>query len=123
VEGDESLPAVLHVEDDAAVGNLVAAALDGLARVETVRTLAQARQRLDGRDWALVVLDSRLPDGAGLDLLPELRATLGPARPVILFTGEDSAAESAGSLAHVFLKGSCGPGEIRRVVGKILMGS
>jgi len=121
-DADASLPAVLHVEDDVAVGNLVAAALDGLVRVETVRTLDQARKLLDGTAWSLVVLDSRLPDGAGLDLLPELRTALGDDLPVILFTGEDSAAESATGLAHVFLKGSCGPAEIRRVVGRILAG-
>ena len=37
------------------------------------RTAAEARQRLAERRWAAVLMDVRLPDGNGLDVVRELR--------------------------------------------------
>jgi CheY-like chemotaxis protein len=111
-----ALPRILHVEDDAAVSQLLAAALEGVAALENASSLAQAERRLAEAAWALVVLDSHLPDGEGLSLLPRLRELGGPGLPVLLFTGEDTFPGMAGDIAYVFLKGSVGPGEIRRVI-------
>lgn len=110
------LPAILHVEDDAAVSQLLAASLEGVAVLVNVSTLAQAERHLADASWALVVLDSHLPDGEGLSLLPRLREAGGPGLPVLLFTGEDTFPGLAGDIAYVFMKGSVGPGEIRRVI-------
>ena len=110
---------ILHVEDDDVVSQLLADALEGVARVDRARTLAEARERLATGGWALAVLDGRLPDGAGPDLLPALREAFGAAFPVLLYAGDEAA--SAG-FAHVFVKGRCGPDEIRRVVLEILGG-
>ncbi len=38
------------------------------------RTAAEARERLPERDWSAVLMDLRLPDGNGLDIVRELRA-------------------------------------------------
>ncbi len=57
--------------------------------VELARDLASARARLHGGQPDLVLLDQGLPDGSGLDLLPELARTSW--RPVTLMvTGVDS---------------------------------
>lgn len=112
-----ALRAILHVEDDDVVCGLLAEALEGVARVDRARTLAEARERLPGGDWALAVLDGRLPDGAGPELLPALREACGDTFPVLLYAGDDAAPPG---FAHIFIKGRCGPDEIRRVILGIL---
>lgn len=115
----EGLPAILHVEDDPAVSQLLAAALDGVASLVNAPSLGAARAKLADRPWALAILDSRLPDGEGASLLPELMS-VAPGLRVVLFTGDDTTPGTHAAIAHVFLKGSSGPGEIRRVVQGLL---
>jgi two-component system catabolic regulation response regulator CreB len=83
------MSALLLVEDDPAIGRTVAFALEreGFA-VEHVLLLAAARARLAHTPLpALVILDLGLPDGSGLDLTRELRATPAwAALPLLLLT-------------------------------------
>lgn len=116
----EGLPWILHVEDDAAVSQLLAVALEGVAALVSAGTLAAARERLPERAWSLAILDSHLPDGEGPSLLGDLRALEGGGPPVALFTGEDTTPGTDPAIVHVFLKGSAGPAEIRRVVQGLL---
>ncbi|MBJ7355301.1 MAG: response regulator transcription factor [Thermoleophilaceae bacterium] len=71
---------LLVVDDDEAVRlRLVDAfALDGYV-AEGVEDLASARRELRSHEWDLVLLDINLPDGAGYELLRDLRA--GNVRP------------------------------------------
>ncbi|MGZ5969967.1 MAG: response regulator transcription factor [Polyangiales bacterium] len=65
---------VLVVEDDAQVSAALHALLAGEGYTPVVaRSLAQARAA--GRDFDVVLLDWRLPDGEGIDFLKELRKT------------------------------------------------
>lgn len=85
-------PVILLVDDDPLLGDVVAACLDFEgAVVRTAHTLAEAREALDPA-LAHVVLDRRLPDGDGLDLLPDLAASC-PDVPVVVFTAYDDPAE------------------------------
>ena len=80
---------VLIVEDDPVLsdGLAVGLRLSGFT-ADAVGTLADARAALEGGDFAGMVLDIMLPDGSGLDLLAELRAT-GDRLPVLLLTARD----------------------------------
>jgi len=79
------LTKILLVEDEGPIRTGLA---DGLARegfrVHGAATLKEAREALAGRP-DLVVLDRRLPDGEGLDLLRDLRAD-GGRTPVIVLS-------------------------------------
>jgi CheY-like chemotaxis protein len=86
-------PVVLVVDDDPLLGTVVEACLEG-ARVESVHSLAEARKQLRP-GLAHVVLDRRLPDGDGLELLPDLAARC-PDVAVVVFSAIDDAAEPAG---------------------------
>jgi len=71
-----SFSSALLVEDDRNLSVAISAALRKL-RIPTRKasTLAQAREILGREKPALLLLDRRLPDGEGLDLCTELRAT------------------------------------------------
>jgi DNA-binding response OmpR family regulator len=102
VEAGADRPCVLHVEDDPDLRALVALSLGEAAEVAGAPDLATTRRILaERRDpFALVVLDLRLPDGSGLDLLPLLGpAEEGPARVVIYSACEPSAEVARGVVA------------------------
>jgi DNA-binding NtrC family response regulator len=86
-------PRVLVIDDEALLATAITRRLsqEGYA-CRSAETLAAARQSLiDDNDQGqtgadIVLLDMRLPDGSGLDLLGELSATGPDAPPVIVVT-------------------------------------
>jgi len=82
-------PVVLVVDDNESARRLVRMGLEleGVTVVEA-DTLARARQYLHGRMCG-VVLDRELPDGDGLELLPDIGATCPDASVVVNSTLED----------------------------------
>ncbi|MCE6950617.1 response regulator transcription factor [Cereibacter sphaeroides] len=84
---------VLIVEDDPilADGLAVGLGLSGFT-ADAVGTLADARAALGTDDFAGLVLDIMLPDGSGLTLLRELRAS-GSRLPILLLTARDRVAD------------------------------
>jgi signal transduction histidine kinase len=83
----------LLVEDNTSHAELIADELEGALtgwRLETASTLAEARRRIGERAYDLFVLDFRLPDGDGLELLRELRSQ-GVDTPTLFVTTASSA--------------------------------
>ncbi len=83
-------PDVLVVDDSLTVRMDLRDTLDAAGfAVTPCATLAEARRLLAERQFDLVVLDVRLPDGDGIDLLREIRERTGAARlPVMLLSTE-----------------------------------
>jgi FixJ family two-component response regulator len=79
--------AILCLEDDVHVGRTVAAAL-AQHRVDVIDRVAVARERLAEQQYAAWVLDVRVLDGTGIELLEERRG-LGDATPALVMTGLD----------------------------------
>lgn len=82
-------PRILHVEDDADVRNVVAAITRGIAEFDAAGSLAQARAKLDGGMFDLVLLDLGLPDGSGRELLPLINRLVPPVG-VVIFSAQDA---------------------------------
>ncbi len=79
---------VLIVEDDEAIADAVAIALqrEG-ASVEVARTLRQAGPKVEGME--LVILDLGLPDGSGFELLASLRGKCDAPRVIVLTSRDE----------------------------------
>jgi DNA-binding NarL/FixJ family response regulator len=83
---------VLLVEDQATVREAIAAQFQPETDFEVVGqagSVAEARELLAQADVAL--LDLGLPDGSGLELIPELRATNPTAHAIVLSASFDPA--------------------------------
>jgi len=81
---------VLLVEDEPAASALLSSILeqDGL-KVEPAMSLAEARELLREPDrFGALVLDLRLPDGDGMDLIRELRRRPDVSMPIVIVSGE-----------------------------------
>ena len=94
---------VLHVEDDPDIATVVASMLEGVAEIELATGLAEAGRWLDRERFDLVILDLRLPDGSGLDLLPRLTA-FSPAIPVVIFSAQELDSQILGQVAGGIVK-------------------
>jgi two-component system KDP operon response regulator KdpE len=90
---------LLFVEDDPDIATVLRLAFDPRDyRSEWVTTLAAARERLAHRRPEAVVLDLGLPDGDGLGLCGEIKATW-PALPVLVVTARGAGAARSRALA------------------------
>ncbi len=65
--------------------------------VAWARSIADAQHRLDAGNADLMLLDLRLPDGSGLELLQKLRRG-GDTRPAIILTARDQVSDRIAGL-------------------------
>ncbi|WDZ79928.1 response regulator transcription factor (plasmid) [Ensifer adhaerens] len=77
---------ILLLEDEPEMASALKAALERRqVIVDHVSTLADAEAVAELWPYDVVVLDRRVPDGEGLDLIPKLRS-LGVAAPILMLT-------------------------------------
>jgi serine phosphatase RsbU (regulator of sigma subunit) len=91
---------VLIVEDEQALANAAARTLRGRGfEVDIALTGAEARERFEAMDYALVLLDIRLPDESGYGLLRELRER-HPRTAVVMISGVDDPELGKAAVEH-----------------------
>jgi CheY-like chemotaxis protein len=86
---DDAPPGVLVVEDDEAVARVLGIMLrrDGHS-VTLAASVSEARKALAEHRPSVILLDMKLPDGSGLDLLDHLHTTPGLEQlPVVVLSG------------------------------------
>jgi CheY-like chemotaxis protein len=119
---------VLHVEDEPANRALVRAILErtGQERWATVNlreaaTIAEARSILASEPADVVLLDVRLPDGNGLDLVAEIRSR-APQTRVVVVSASVLPADRASALetgADAFLAKPFGAADLELTLGRL----
>jgi PAS domain S-box-containing protein len=77
---------ILHVEDDIDAQHLISTLLYDTAQITAANTLAEATTTLTKQNFDLAILDLILPDGNGVELLPQLAKANIPV--IVLAKGE-----------------------------------
>jgi DNA-binding NtrC family response regulator len=112
---------VLLIDDEASFREITSEELSHIGySLDTCGSLAEARRLLARKTFDVVLLDLRLPDGSGLDLLAELHASQPAAQTVILtaFGTVEDAISAMKQGAFDFLMKPCKLGEIEAVLAK-----
>ena len=98
---------VLVVDDEPAIRALVAKIVERAGHpVDTARDGAEAIEKLDQTDYAVIVLDLMMPNIDGYGLIQHLRQRHGAKPAVIVVSAGDSAAlrQLDGALVHSILR-------------------
>jgi DNA-binding response OmpR family regulator len=98
-----SLPRVLHIEDDPDLRKIVYAMLSEQYNVLQADSLQAAKQCLQNERFALILLDLELPDGNGAELLASLPSP-NCATPVVIFSAQEPSYEIANSVKAALVK-------------------
>ena len=116
-------PLVLHVDDDRDTLEVTAAALGEIADVITADNLTVARATLRERRPDLIILDLGLPDGSGLELLPDLDAAHGSNVPVVVYSAQEMDAAMADRVDAVLVKSRTSLAGLTRTVRDLTSGA
>jgi CheY-like chemotaxis protein len=82
-------PRLLLVEDDPSVRDYVTTVLSGAIEVDAVATASEALEKATAGGYDGIVVDHRLPDLTGVEMIRLLRSEARTAAvPVMLFTGD-----------------------------------
>ncbi len=87
---------ILIVDDEEEIGMMVTKFLtrEGLM-AEYVTGISDARKRLENKKYDVFLLDLNLPDGTGLDLLPDIDNNNEKARRIAISAYEDLITEAS----------------------------
>jgi DNA-binding NtrC family response regulator len=114
---------VLLVDDEDSFREITSEELGHLGHdVETAGTLADARRALGRRSFDVVLLDLRLPDGNGLDLLAEIHESK-PTTPVVVLTAYGTIEDAIRAMkqgAFDFLAKPCRLAEIEATLARAM---
>ena len=109
-------PVILHVDDDRDTLEVTASALGEIAEIMAADNLSRARALLRERRPDLVILDLGLPDGSGLELLPDVDAAYGSGVPVIVYSAQEMDADLASRVDAVLVKSRTSLAGLTRMV-------
>lgn len=77
-------PSVLYVDDELDMFLMLKATAGDFAEIENAPTLAAARRMLKNKRYDLAILDIVMPDGSGMELLPDLKSAVPPIPVMVL---------------------------------------
>lgn len=113
---------ILIIEDEGDMCLLLNIMLDSKGmELDHVKTLASAEEYLQKEQPAVVILDNRLPDGFGIDFIPQLKKKY-PAIKVIAISGVDGAAKDVAleNGAEVFLEKPFTRGQVFEAISRLI---
>lgn len=112
-------PRILHVEDDPDIQQIAAAIVQEFADTECASTLEDARGRLREQHFDLILLDLKLGNHSGWDLVPDIDA-LYTRPPVIIFSAEEVIPPEGRQVEAVLVKTCTSNAELLNTIKRIL---
>lgn len=119
VLGGDRRPVVLHIDDDRDILEVTRAALMDVADVTPAESLADARRLLRQLRPDLVILDLGLPDGSGLEILPDLTDEAGRTIPVVVYSAQEIDGDLAPAVEAVLTKSRMSLTQLARTVRRL----
>ncbi len=117
-------PRILHVECDADVLAVTRTVLQGEADLIPARGLWEARGLLELHPFDLVLLDVSLPDGSGLDLLPDLQREDGVSpTPVVIYSSQEVGGDSLRRVYATLVKSRVSNELLRKTILSAISGA
>jgi DNA-binding response OmpR family regulator len=83
---------ILLVEDSKEIFPMVKQSIGAVADLEWVKTIEEAKQKLEEFSFNLIILDINLPDGSGIDLCAQIRAS-SPSTPIFMLSSNTQLSE------------------------------
>lgn len=96
-------PRVLYVEDEIDLHEIIGQMLQDRVRLTSARSLQQARDLLDRETFDLVLLDVKLPDGSGMELLETIK-DLDPQPATVIFSNHEVEESATREVSAALLK-------------------
>jgi PAS domain S-box-containing protein len=112
-------PRILHVEDDPDIRHIAAAIGQDFATFEFAGSLAEARAMLASGQFDLVLLDLRLPDGSGLDLIADIESR-SPRTSIVIFSVDEAQVAQGERVAAALLKGATSNEVLLETIRRVL---
>lgn len=119
VLGGDRRPVVLHIDDDRDILEVTRAALLDVADITAAESLADARRLLRQLRPDLVILDLGLPDGSGLEILPDLTDETGRTIPVVVYSAQEIDGDLAPAVQAVLTKSRMSLTQLARTVRRL----
>ncbi|MDA1099900.1 MAG: response regulator [Proteobacteria bacterium] len=95
---------ILHVEDDPDILKIVNTVVGNLAETVPANSISEAKSLLAQQYFDLVILDMKLPDGDGAELLPLLKGGDHTSTPVIMFSAKEVSLQEVEGIKAVLVK-------------------
>ena len=114
---DAKMLHILYIEDDFDLAHIVASSLKQQGEIVNVGTLKEARDELQRQIYHVVILDLRLPDGSGIQLLPYLSQRH---IPVVVFSAYELPQEYVKEVSSVFIKSKTSQDELVAAIQSVV---
>ena len=119
MQRNNTLPRILHIEDDADIARVIATLLHDQASVTHVAGCQAALTALGQQPFDLALLDLQLPDGSGETVLTLLRQR-APTLPVVLFSVNEASPALASQVAAALVKSRTDERQLMEVIAALI---
>jgi len=113
-------PVILHLDDDRDLLEVVAAAIEPEAQMVSATDLPSARALLQRVSPDVAILDLKLADGSGLDLIPFLIDEDGLAIPTIIYSAQDITSDMARKVDAVLVKARGSMPDLKATIRRVI---
>ena len=95
---------IIHIEDDKDIISLVSSLVKDMADIIPVSTRQEAQEKINQENFDLMILDLKLPDGNGAELVPLLKKSRNKFIPIIVFSAYNVSQNISQEVNSVLIK-------------------
>jgi len=110
---DAKTPTILFIEDEVDLIEVIANLLQSDANVIGATNISEAKRELANRKFDLVILDLLLPDGSGVDILPEISKSN---TPIIVFSAYELPSKFTPYVIKALMKSKTSPHDFLQII-------